>query len=88
MAVMVSTPPSGTLRTTRVTSATIVLAAALSVGAVVVGVLVGLGVASGRSPLFLLAEVPIAALAVGCGDLAAYGVRQRALLRSGRRGSS
>ena len=81
MLVMVSTPASGSLRTTRVTLATIALAAALSAGAVVAGVVVVLRVASGSSALLLLLELPLAALLVGCSALAAYGGRQRMLIR-------
>jgi hypothetical protein len=76
MVAMLSRPPSGTLRTTRVTWPTIALSIATLAGtAVTAGVLVRI---AGRvGPLLLIAVVALAALAAGSASLALYGLRQR-----------
>ena len=76
MVMMLSRPPSGTLRTTRVTSATIALAI---VTFAVSGTSSALVLrATGRlGPLLLALALPLAALALGAASLALYGVRQR-----------
>jgi hypothetical protein len=76
MVAMLSRPPSGTLRTTRVTSATIALAVlTLAVAGTVSVLLVN---AAGRlGPLVLVPALPLAALALGSAALALYGLRQR-----------
>ncbi len=76
MLVMLSRPPAGTLRDTRVTAASILLAAATFVtSSLAAGWLVR--AAGGSGPLALLPLAPLAALAVGSGSLALYGLRQR-----------
>jgi hypothetical protein len=76
MLLMLSRPPTGTLRTTRVTSASIGLAVVtFGVAGTVTGVLAA---AVGRlGPLLLVPALPLAALAVGSASLALYGLRQR-----------
>jgi hypothetical protein len=76
MLVMLSRPPTGTLRTTRVTSATIWLSV---VTVVVAGTISGLLLtAAGRfGPLLLVPALPLAVLALGSASLALYGLRQR-----------
>ncbi len=80
MVAMLSRPESGTLRNTRVTVVTNVLAAAVAVGAFALGLVVLLRTMQGMSPLWLVAELPLIAAATACADLAVYGIRQRALL--------
>jgi hypothetical protein len=75
MVVMLSRPPTGTLRTTRVTRASIALAVAtLAISGTLAAALV---VAVGRlGPLALAAVAPLSALAAGAAALALYGLRQ------------
>lgn len=83
MIVMISRPPSGSLRTTRVTAATIGLAAVVAVaalGAAAIAILRALSAA----PLWLIALAFALAAAISCADLALYGVRQRILLSARR----
>jgi hypothetical protein len=76
MLVMLSRPPTGTLRTTRVTWASIALAlATIAVSGTLAAALV---VAARRlGPLAVAAAAPLAALAAGAAALAIYGLRQR-----------
>jgi hypothetical protein len=76
MLLMLSRPPTGTLRTTRVTSASIGLAIlTFGVSATIIG---QLAAATGRiGPLLLLPALPLAVLALGSASLALYGLRQR-----------
>jgi hypothetical protein len=76
MVAMLSRPPSGTLRTTRVTWPTIALSIATLAGsAVTAGVLVR--VAGHAGLLLILALAALAAMAAGSASLALYGLRQR-----------
>ena len=84
MRLLVSRPESGTLRTTRVTTVTNLLAAAVAVCAIALGFVVALRVVQGAPWMWLLAEGALVPLAVGCADLAVYGIRQRALQASRR----
>ena len=80
MVLMLSRPASGTLRDTRVTVVTIALA--LAVAAVGAGLAVlGLVLAVGGQPLWGLAALVLLLLALGCADLAAFGLRQRLMIR-------
>jgi hypothetical protein len=76
MLVMLSRPPTGTLRTTRVTSVSIGLGiVTFGVSATIAALLAA---AAGRLGLLLLVPaLLLAALAVGAASLALYGVRQR-----------
>ena len=76
MLLMLSRPPSGTLRTTRVTSASIGLAiVTFGVSGAITGVLAG---SIGRlGPLLLVPAIPLGVLALGSASLALYGLRQR-----------
>ena len=76
MLLMLSRPPTGTLRTTRVTSVSIGLAVVtFGVSGTLTGVLAA---AVGRlGPLLLVPALPLAALALGSASLALYGLRQR-----------
>jgi hypothetical protein len=77
MALMLSRPPSGSLRTTRVTAATIWLAAATSVLVGIPGVLL-MGFAIFRpNALLLLIGLMAACLGLGSTSLAVFGIRQR-----------
>lgn len=81
MVLMWSRPASGTLRDTRVTIVTIYLAWGVTALAVILGILAVLLTLGGGSPLWIVAAVVLLALALGCLDLAVYGVRQRLLVR-------
>ena len=76
MLVMLSRPPTGTLRTTRVTAASIGLGiATFAVSATIAALLVAV---AGRLGLLLLVPaLLLAGLAVGAASLALYGLRQR-----------
>ena len=76
MLAMLSRPPTGTLRTTRVTAASIALAVATFVLSGAAAVALVAATARTGSPL-LLATAPLAALAAGAAALALYGLRQR-----------
>ena len=81
MVLMWSRPPSGTLRTTRVTTATIALGFAVAVAIGIPGLFL-LGFAgAGGAPLALIGAVACLLLAVGALTVAVFGVRQRRLLR-------
>jgi len=85
MVAMVSRPPSGTLRTTKVTTATNVLAVAAVLGVVALAIVLAVRTAQGHGAVWLALEVPLAIAAVGFGDLAAYGLRQGMLMRAAAR---
>jgi hypothetical protein len=74
MILMLSRPPSGSLRTTRVTVASIALGAAAFAAFGVVGLLVAI---HGRLPLLVLAGTLLELFALGCLSLALYGLLQR-----------
>ena len=76
MLLMLSRPPTGTLRTTRVTSASIGLAVVTFVVSGAVTVLLA-GAVGRLGPILLVPAVPLAVLALGSASLALYGVRQR-----------
>ena len=76
MLLMLSRPPTGTLRTTRVTSASIGLAVVTFVVSGAVAVLLA-GAVGRLGPILLVPAVPLAVLALGSASLALYGVRQR-----------
>jgi hypothetical protein len=76
MVVMLSRPPSGTLRTTRVTWATIALSVVTAAVSVVLAVVLL------RSSIFAVAlrvvlVAALAGMAVGSASVAVYGLRQR-----------
>ena len=76
MLLMLSRPPTGTLRTTRVTSASIALA--ILTFCVAGTIAASLAAAAGRlGPLLLLPALLLAVLALGSASLALYGLRQR-----------
>lgn len=81
MVLMISRPPSGSLRTTRVTLVTILLAVAV---ALCVGlpalVLVGYA-AVGWHPLLLIPGILCLILGLGAAAVAIFGIRQRTLAR-------
>lgn len=80
MVAMWSRPPSGTLRTTWVTTATIALALSVAVVALVLTVLCA-AVLSARSGVWWVVAVVAAVATVACVDLALFGLRQRLLAR-------
>jgi hypothetical protein len=83
MLLMISRPPSGTLRDTRVTIVTIYLAlsvAVVALGLAILALVLGVGA---HALGWLAAAVALLALGAGCADLAAYGIRQRVLSRRG-----
>jgi len=82
MVLMLSRPPSGTLRTTRVTVVTIVLAGLVGAASLALIPVLALRVAGGHTPLWLVLVPALVAAAVGCADLATFGMRQRYLLRA------
>jgi hypothetical protein len=82
MVLMLSRPPSGTLRTTRVTVVTIVLAGVVGAASLALIPVLALRVAGGHTPLWLVLVPALVAAAVGCADLATFGMRQRYLLRA------
>jgi hypothetical protein len=82
MVLMLSRPPSGTLRTTRVTVVTIVLAGLVGAASLALIPVLALRVAGGHTPLWLVLVPALVAAAIGCADLATFGVRQRYLLRA------
>ena len=81
MVVMLSRPASGTLRTTRVTVVTIALAGLVGAASVALIPVLALRVAGGHSALWLVLVPALLAAAIGCADLAMFGLRQRYLLR-------
>ena len=81
MVLMWSRPASGTLRDTRVTIVTIWLAIGVTALALVLGVLALLLTLNGGGLPWIVAAVVLLVLALGCLDLAVYGVRQRLLAR-------
>jgi|ERR1700736_4088766 len=83
MVLMLSRPASGTLRTTRVTAVTIALAGLVGAASVALIPALALRVAGGHSALWLVLVPALLAAAVGCADLAVFGLRQRYLLRGG-----
>jgi hypothetical protein len=74
MLLMLSRPSSGSLRTTKVTVVSIVLAASAFVVLAVAGLFVAFG---GRGPLLLLAGTLLELIALGCFSLALFGLLQR-----------
>lgn len=74
MILMLSRPGSGSLRTTRVTLASIALAAAAFVAFALAGLFVAVG---GRGPLLVVAGTLLEFFAFGCLSLALYGLLQR-----------
>jgi len=74
MILMLSRPSSGSLRTTRVTTASIALGAGAFVAFALAGILVAVG---GRRPLLLVAGTLLELFALGCLSLALYGLLQR-----------
>jgi hypothetical protein len=76
MLLMLSRPPTGTLRTTRVTSPSIGLAIVTFVVSGVVAGLLAAGIGR-HGPLLLVPALPLAVLALGSACLALYGLRQR-----------
>ena len=76
MLLMLSRPPTGTLRTTRVTWASIWLSV---VTFAVAGTLAALltGAAGRLGPILLVPALPLAVLALGSASLALYGLLQR-----------
>lgn len=79
MHVLLSRPASGSLRATRVTGVTIALALGVLLATVLLGALLLARTVGGGSGAWLALELPLLALALGCLDLAAYGLRQRLL---------
>lgn len=67
-----------------VTAVTVLLASAVALCAMGLGLVVLLRVLQGVAGVWLFAEVVLVPLAIGCADLAVYGIRQRALQRSRR----
>ncbi len=82
MVLLLSRPPSGTLRTTRVTVVTIVLAGLVGAASLALIPVLALRVAGGHTALWLVLVPALIAAAVGCADLATFGMRQRYLLRA------
>jgi hypothetical protein len=76
MLLMLSRPPTGTLRTTRVTAATIWLAIVTVGIAGTISTLL-LTAVGHLGPLLLVPALPLAVLALGSASLALYGLRQR-----------
>jgi hypothetical protein len=74
MILMLSRPPSGSLRTTRVTVVSIVLGAAAFVAFGLAGLLVAL---VGHGILLVVAGTLLELFALGCLSLAIYGLLQR-----------
>lgn len=74
MILMLSRPPSGSLRTTRVTTVSIALAAASFVAFGLAGVVVAV---SGRRPLLVVVGGLLVFFALGCLSLALFGLLQR-----------
>ena len=83
MVAMLSRPASGTLRSTRVTVVTIVLAGLVGAMSLVLIPVIALHVAGGHSALWLALVPALLAAGTGCACLAVFGVRQRYLLRGG-----
>ena len=83
MVLMWSRPSSGTLRDTRVTIVTVYLAVVVAIVALVLAILGFAFAMAGGAPLWLVPAILLLLLAVGCADLAAYGIRQRLLVRRG-----
>jgi hypothetical protein len=80
MVLMYSRPPSGTLRTTRVTLATILLGLAVGIFVGLPGIfLAGYGLAKFR-PLWLLPAALCIAIGAGAAIVAVFGIRQRILI--------
>ena len=83
MVLMLSRPPSGTLRSTRVTVVTIVLAGLVGGVSLVLIPMIALHVLGGHSALWLALVPALLAAGTGCACLAMFGLRQRYLLRGG-----
>ncbi len=80
MALMLSRPPGGSLRTARVTLATVWLSASVSVVVGIPGLwLIGYAIARPQ-PLLLLPGLLAAGLGLGSASLAVFGIRQRQVL--------
>jgi hypothetical protein len=82
MVLMWSRPPSGTLRTTRVTLATIILGFAVTLAIGVPSLALLVYALATWTPLLLLGAVPCLLLGLGATAVGLFGVRQRLLLRS------
>lgn len=87
MLVMWSRPPSGTLRTTRVTQATIWLSTAVAVVTGGFALLLMSDVLRGANLLLLIPALLAATLAAGSTCLAAFGIRQHRQIAVRRSGS-
>jgi hypothetical protein len=87
MIVMWSRPPSGTLRTTRVTRATIWLSAAVAVVTGGLALLLAGYLLRGASLLLLVPALLVVPLAAGSACLAAFGIRQHRQIAARRSGS-
>ena len=74
MILMLSRPPSGTLRTTRVTVVSVALAAVSCLAFATAGVVIAI---SARGPLPVIAGALLGVFAFGCFALAAFGSLQR-----------
>jgi hypothetical protein len=83
MVLMLSRPPSGTLRDTRVTIVTIYLAVFVAAVALILAALGIALVLTGSSGLWIAAAFLLLLLGLGCADLGVYGIRQRLLMRRG-----
>jgi len=83
MVLMLSRPPSGTLRDTRVTIVTIYLAVFVAAVALILAALGIALVLAGSSGLWIAAAFLLLLLGLGCADLGVYGIRQRLLMRRG-----
>jgi len=83
MVLMLSRPPSGTLRDTRVTIVTIYLAVFVAAVALILAALGIALVLAGSSGLWIAAALLLLLLGLGCADLGVYGIRQRLLMRRG-----
>jgi hypothetical protein len=87
MIVMWSRPPSGTLRTTRVTRATIWLSTAVAVVTGGFALLLAGYALRGATVLLLIPALLAATLAAGSVCLAAFGIRQHRQIAARRSGS-
>jgi hypothetical protein len=77
MIAMLSRPPSGTLRTTWVTPATLWLAVASGIAALAAGVLLVAAVAGGAANALLIGAVACGVFAIGAGSVVVISVDQR-----------
>ena len=87
MILMLSRPPGGSLRTARVTLATIWLAALVAGLALFLALMVLAYAVPKAQLLLIVVGLLSAALGVGAGVLAVFGIRQRLLIAAARRGS-